>query len=274
MDRRRVGGIGIALLRWAAVGLAVQAAVALCVAMAGSGRGLRAPGVYGVPMGGFLGYQADAWLGTGCVHRTFATYLERRGGFESEPPDADGVWPAWTPWSVGGHAAWGLARRAEGRAKGVQGLNELRNGRDIGVGLPAVAFWCEVEGEYLHEPWRGGAGWPATVVRGGALLSEKHRPVNHSRIVPLRPVWAGVAVNTAFWGVAGCAAFASMRAVRQRRRVLRGWCPECGYDLGFDLRAGCAECGWGKRNGRSEAARTGRFVTNRRRSALRRGGGA
>ena len=38
-------------------------------------------------------------------------------------------------------------------------------------------------------------------------------------------------------------------------RVRRGCCIACGYDLGYDLRAGCPECGWRRERAAEIAAR-------------------
>ena len=34
------------------------------------------------------------------------------------------------------------------------------------------------------------------------------------------------------------------RLVRELRRISNGHCVRCGYDIGYDFRAGCPECGW------------------------------
>lgn len=71
--------------------------------------------------------------------------------------------------------------------------------------------------------------------------NPRHRPV-----LPLRPLWFGVAVNTLFYAGALWLPLAGPFTLRQRLRRYYGHCPSCGYDLLGDLHAGCPECGWGR----------------------------
>ncbi|MEO1512685.1 MAG: hypothetical protein AAFU70_11480, partial [Planctomycetota bacterium] len=64
------------------------------------------------------------------------------------------------------------------------------------------------------------------------------------RALPLRPIWTGLAVNTSFYGLLVFGLVSLVNGARRYRRLKRGRCPACGYDLGFDLRGGCPECGW------------------------------
>ncbi|MEZ6235310.1 MAG: hypothetical protein R3B68_14070 [Phycisphaerales bacterium] len=64
--------------------------------------------------------------------------------------------------------------------------------------------------------------------------------VAYSR-VPLRPLWGGVLGNCLFWGVVSFGVGAAFTSWRSSRRVRRGRCRECGYDLaGLPT---CPECG-------------------------------
>lgn len=66
-------------------------------------------------------------------------------------------------------------------------------------------------------------------------------------MAPLRPVWGALALSTAAHGAGILAVFTGVIAIRRgpaARRVARGLCPRCGYDLLGDLAAGCPECGW------------------------------
>lgn len=62
--------------------------------------------------------------------------------------------------------------------------------------------------------------------------------------IPIRfrflSVGANAVVHAAAWGVV--IGFADV--VRRGRRMRRGECPECCYELGGELASGCAECGW------------------------------
>jgi hypothetical protein len=69
-------------------------------------------------------------------------------------------------------------------------------------------------------------------------------------IIPLRPVWPGFAVNTAYWAMVLWFAVADLRLVRRHIRRRRGRCVKCGYDLrgqpAEGAAPGCPECGWGR----------------------------
>ncbi|HEY7090964.1 MAG TPA: hypothetical protein VH518_22900 [Tepidisphaeraceae bacterium] len=61
-------------------------------------------------------------------------------------------------------------------------------------------------------------------------------------------VWPGLLIDGAFWGLALAALYSASfrlrRLLREGRWARRGCCVKCGYDLRFDLAAGCPECGW------------------------------
>lgn len=60
----------------------------------------------------------------------------------------------------------------------------------------------------------------------------------------LRPLWAGLAIDTALYGVfwwLSVVVLYGFRAEHRRRRCL---CPVCGYNLKPDYTRGCSECGW------------------------------
>lgn len=58
-------------------------------------------------------------------------------------------------------------------------------------------------------------------------------------LLPVGPIWTGVAVDVAFWALVASAALSGGRAVRRRL----GLCPSCGYDRrGLAVDAKCPEC--------------------------------
>lgn len=65
---------------------------------------------------------------------------------------------------------------------------------------------------------------------------------------PSHPIWSGIVINAMTHAAAWCGLFAGvawvMPAARRARRMKRGACPECAYDLRGDFAAGCLECGW------------------------------
>ena len=64
------------------------------------------------------------------------------------------------------------------------------------------------------------------------------------RLLPLRPMWPGFAINTVFYAVGLWGLFTAPFALRRRRRIRRGLCPKCAYDLrGVESAHVCPECG-------------------------------
>ena len=66
--------------------------------------------------------------------------------------------------------------------------------------------------------------------------------------VPYRPIYSGFIFNTLFYALIMWMLLSIKRAYRHTRRLHKGTCPMCAYDLLFDLRSGCSECGWRKPN--------------------------
>ena len=64
------------------------------------------------------------------------------------------------------------------------------------------------------------------------------------RTLPLRPMWLGLAANTAIFALAAWLCAATLRGWRRLRRFSHGRCPACAYNLRGDYRATCSECGW------------------------------
>ncbi len=103
-----------------------------------------------------------------------------------------------------------------------------------------LALWCETP--------RGGVGQ----VRGG--IDTGAVPLNHwlrktparhllvnPRVLPLRPLWPGFAVNTLFYAAILWVVICGPFALRRLIRMNRGRCVRCGYPLGES--AVCSECG-------------------------------
>ncbi len=106
-----------------------------------------------------------------------------------------------------------------------------------------------------------GCGWPMRAlrwhyelpatgapfaVRGGIVLSAP--PGALPEALPLLPIWPGLLVDTLAWAAVATALVRLLRlpvrVVRRSLRLYHGRCPECGYDLRYDLAKGSPECSW------------------------------
>ena len=117
---------------------------------------------------------------------------------------------------------------------------------EIATGLPFRALACMLVSE------RGDAGAlpeDRRCVGGYRLPSFRVQLVDDrvivvERVVPLRPLPLGIALNTlVFWLTLLLIAWVWVR-VRALTRFEHGCCPRCGGDLGFAFGAGCPGCHW------------------------------
>ena len=64
----------------------------------------------------------------------------------------------------------------------------------------------------------------------------------------MRPIWRGFIINTICLAILFRLIYLTLalprRFILELARMRRGCCLVCGYQLGFDFRAGCPECGW------------------------------
>jgi hypothetical protein len=67
-----------------------------------------------------------------------------------------------------------------------------------------------------------------------------------ARVLPCLPIWRGIFLDSCFFGAVWLVVLSIPVAARSHFRRRRGRCPECGYDLKADWKAGCSECGWNK----------------------------
>ncbi len=65
----------------------------------------------------------------------------------------------------------------------------------------------------------------------------------YARVLPLRPIRPGFAVNTFFYAAILWLLIPGPFALRRFLRVRRGLCVACGYDLGHAQHDTCPECG-------------------------------
>ncbi len=176
------------------------------------------------------GMERRAWLVQlfGASYSHTSDFFGFRGKFEWI--ESEGV-------SLPQTALWGHLRKAV-TDRPVNATWVIEDAR----GWPFLAFWCSIEtgdGRDARKPLG---------TNGGLSLSRTDGsiPVPDFRCVPLRPIWRGVVLNSAFYAGLWLVPIGVVPLVRAGRRRRRGLCPTCAYDLLGDLAEGCPECGWGK----------------------------
>ena len=102
-------------------------------------------------------------------------------------------------------------------------------------GWPALSLWYEAERD----------GWSVAGIRGGLEMkppwSSSGVLVAYPKVLPLRPLWPGFAINTFFYAAILWLLIPGPFVLRRFVRVRRGLCPKCGYRVGES--AVCTECG-------------------------------
>jgi hypothetical protein len=102
-------------------------------------------------------------------------------------------------------------------------------------GWPLPAFSAEARWRPRGEDYV----WP---VIGGVLMGSKNVGVDDGvRILPLRPIWSGIVVDTVFFAAVWWALL-SLPRVRPALRRRQGRCARCGYAL-HPSQERCSECG-------------------------------
>lgn len=141
---------------------------------------------------------------------------------------------------------------------------------------PRYAEWAEEHGIDVdeHRCWVIHAGWPLPCVEGeqhetrrGTLLPFRTMPttthheatcplprsfgpidLRGDRLLPWRPLWLGLAANSALFGAVLVTLLVLVLALRRRARLDRRTCPRCRYSLqgldpDGDETVTCPECG-------------------------------
>lgn len=104
---------------------------------------------------------------------------------------------------------------------------------EAAVGFPIPCFW----------KWSSQYG---TVREGGFIEIGKrdpNRPWFDPPGLPYLPIPRGLIVNTIFWAGAWWIALFGFTAFKRRRRLRRGRCAHCAYDLRGITSSTCPECG-------------------------------
>jgi hypothetical protein len=131
--------------------------------------------------------------------------------------------------------------------------------RVIGArGWPCLALWCEYQtrvcSTFTTSPsWASRRPKPDLLGApvGGIALPWPHVSPNWNSeppppltSLPFRPLWGGLLVDTACFGVLWWGAIIGPAALRRWARGRRGLCRKCGYDLrGTPAGSPCPECG-------------------------------
>ncbi len=116
-------------------------------------------------------------------------------------------------------------------------------------------------------PWRSGAGerwdlgislltpfpmlghkvttWRDADLETSAVSFDRPTRLGGSsfRLLPLRPIWTGFAINTLFYAALLWPLICGPSALRRHIRRKRGLCVSCGYDLRHAEHDACPECG-------------------------------
>jgi hypothetical protein len=113
------------------------------------------------------------------------------------------------------------------------------------LGVPRASFSSGAEA--IETRVIEARGWPLPALWGEVKLSRAD-PAVSARALPLRPIWHHLVVDAALLAAALGAIWLVLtrpvRFIKESARARRGACIRCGYDLQFDLKQGCPECGW------------------------------
>jgi hypothetical protein len=108
----------------------------------------------------------------------------------------------------------------------------------VAAGWPKPALYSWFENHRYPESGRFD-------IKGGLSVARWSERFD-TRVIPLTPIWSGLAINTAVYASIWTALLYGPRAARRVGRGRRGLCTSCGYDLLGESEHGCPECGWGR----------------------------
>jgi len=172
--------------------------------------------------------------------------------------------------NISGKAHWEVFRnRSFGteRVTSILFLHEIAAGKATADDI--LPKWCRSEAVAAREemlpfppstgPIFQARGWPFVAISQRFVRSQSDHSISNSidlglpdfagnsrspRLLPLGPIWPGFAIDTVFYAAILWLLFAAPFALRRRRRIKRGLCPKCAYDLrGSKEATACPECG-------------------------------
>ena len=109
----------------------------------------------------------------------------------------------------------------------------------VGAGWPRCAMMYANEESTPAQPR---AAWTTTGAYEVPAL--RHGRTWYPAVLPLRPIWDGLALDTVFWAAVWWGIVMVPRVACRRWRESRGRCASCGYDRrGLTPGARCPECG-------------------------------
>jgi len=126
-----------------------------------------------------------------------------------------------------------LQRNSQNHERSV--LQQLGN---IACGWPLRSFWCEIYRAVGEARWND-----ATGLRGGVDLGLEGWRGSQMwpRVLPMRIIGFGFAINTIFYAVLLWVLFLLPGIIKRTPRRRRGLCPACAYPTGTS--EVCTECG-------------------------------
>jgi hypothetical protein len=130
---------------------------------------------------------------------------------------------------------WSIVPSLSGyQAPGIEGHSSHLEHKEMASGFPTAGMhWCC--------QLSGGNFTPMTPAIRLDPASRRARFGLAPRILPLRLIWPGFAINTVFYAAILWMLFAAPFSIRRWRRIKRGLCPACAYPVGAsDV---CTECG-------------------------------
>ena len=114
------------------------------------------------------------------------------------------------------------------------------------VGVAEIRVGVPMRGVSMARRYRFGPNFSAFQFDdfGGIPIPSALQALSgNDRSFPCRPIWPGFAINTAFYAGVLWLLFAAPFALRRWRRIKRGLCPKCAYDLRGIESSACPECG-------------------------------